>query len=45
MGKAGVFYLMRDEDVPGLTPKAAREAPGINDAEFVNTAEASAQWR
>lgn len=38
------IYSMRYEDVFGLTPDEAREALGIRGAEFVDTAEASAQW-
>lgn len=39
------IYMMRYEDVFGLTPEAAREALGIKGVQFVDTAEASAQWR
>lgn len=39
------LYMMRYEDVLGLTPEAAREVLGINGVELVDTAEASAQWR
>lgn len=39
------IHLMRYEDVLGLTPEAARAELGIRGAEFVDTSEASAQWR
>lgn len=39
------LYMMRYEDVLGLTPEAAREALGIRGVQLADTAEASAQWR
>jgi ubiquinone biosynthesis protein COQ4 len=38
------LYMIRYEDVFGLTPEAAREALAINGVQLVDTAEASAQW-
>lgn len=38
------IFMMRFEDVFGLTPDAAREALGIKGAELADTATASAQW-
>ena len=38
------LYMMRYEDVLGLTPEAAREALGIKGVQLADTAAASAQW-
>ncbi|WP_150294148.1 Coq4 family protein [Sphingobium estronivorans] len=38
------IYMMRYEDVLGLTPQAAREALGIKGVQLADTAAASAQW-
>jgi ubiquinone biosynthesis protein COQ4 len=38
------IYMMRYEDVLGLTPEAAREELGIKGVQLVDTAKASAQW-
>lgn len=39
------LHMMRYEEVLPMTPEAARETLGIRGAEWVDTAEASAQWR
>ncbi|ANI79328.1 Coq4 family protein [Sphingobium sp. EP60837] len=45
VGRASApIYMMRYEDVLGLTPEAARDALGIKCVELADTAEASAQW-
>jgi len=38
------IYMMRYEDVLGLTPEDARSALGIRGVQLADTAEASAQW-